>query len=116
VPGRKAPVLVTEDAVQGMRTGSVIIDMAAASGGNCVLTQAGRIVEKHGVKIVGLLNYPAMLPADSSLFFGNNIFNLLDLLMQKKDQKLEANVNFEDDILAACIVTYQGQVRWNAKK
>jgi NAD(P) transhydrogenase subunit alpha len=115
IPGRKAPLLVTEEAVKGMRQGSVIIDMAAATGGNCALTEASLVVEKYGVKIVGHTNYPAMVPADSSLFFGANIFNLLDLLIQKKDQGLVPVANMEDDILAATIVTYQGQLRRPAK-
>lgn len=111
VPGRKAPVLVTEEAVKGLRSGSVIIDMAAPSGGNCALTEAGKIVEKHGVKIVGILNYPGLVPADSSLFYGNNVFNLVELMIPKLSAEA-FTVNFEDDILAATIVTHAGQIRW----
>ncbi|MBK7963321.1 MAG: Re/Si-specific NAD(P)(+) transhydrogenase subunit alpha [Bdellovibrionales bacterium] len=119
VPGRKAPLLVTEEAVLGLRHGSVIIDMAAPSGGNCALTQPGQVIEKSGVKVVGHLNYPAMVPADASLFYGNNVFNLIELLLAPVGQQGSASqgqqnlvVNFEDDILAATVVTYNGQIRW----
>ncbi len=116
IPGRKAPILITEEAVLGMRPGSVIIDMAAPTGGNCVFTEPGKIVEKQGVKIVGIKNFAAMVPGDSSQFYGANVLALLDLLVQKKDTKLEWIVNFEDDIIAATVVTHQGQVRFAAKK
>lgn len=112
VPGRRAPLLVTEEAVLGLRHGSVIIDMAAPSGGNCALTQPGQVIEKNGVKIVGHLNYPALVPADASLFYGNNVFNLIELLTPSSAAQKSLNINFDDDILAATIVTYQGQIRW----
>lgn len=115
IPGRKAPVLVTEEAVQGMRAGSVIIDMAAASGGNCALTQAGQIIVKHGVSIVGLKNYPSLVAADASQFYGANVSAFLELLVQQKDNKLEFVADFNDDIISATVVTYQGQVRWTKK-
>lgn len=112
VPGRRAPTLVTEDAVKGMRMGSVIVDMAVPSGGNCALTEAGQVVNKHGVCIVGLSNYAALVPSDASQFFGTNILSLLELLVQKKDGKLEITADFSDDIIDATVVTYQGSVRW----
>lgn len=115
IPGRKAPILITEEAVAGMRTGSVVIDMAAANGGNCALTQAEQTIEKYGVHIVGLTNYPALMPADSSNFFGNNLFNLLCLMLVSKDGKVELQYPMEDDIIAASLVTHQGQVRWSKK-
>ena len=115
IPGRKAPILVTEEAVKGMRAGSVIIDMAAGSGGNCALTEPGKTVVKCGVTIVGEKNYPGLVPCDSSLFYGSNVVALLDLLVQKKDTSLACVANFEDDIIAATVVTYQGQVRWSPK-
>lgn len=116
IPGRKAPILVTEAAVLGMRPGSVIIDMAAPTGGNCVFTEPGKIVEKQGVKIVGLKNFAAMVPADSSQFYGANVLALMELFIQKKEANLEWVVNFEDDIIAATVVTHQGQVRFPSKK
>jgi NAD(P) transhydrogenase subunit alpha len=110
IPGRKAPVLITEEAVQGMRAGSVIIDMAAANGGNCPLSEAGKIVVKHGVTLVGHTNYPAMMPADSSNFYGNNLINLLGILVEAKDGKLHLNLNLQDDIIAAILVTHKGDL------
>lgn len=112
IPGRKAPVLITEDAVKGMRAGSVIIDMAAGNGGNCPLSEADRAVVKHGVTIVGFMNYPSMMPADSSGFYANNIISLLGLLTQNKEGKLSIHLNLEDDIIAASLVTHQGDIRF----
>lgn len=112
IPGRKAPVLITEDAVKGMKRGSVIIDMAAANGGNCTLSEPDKVVEKYGVRIVGFTNYPALLPADASNFYGKNLVNLLKLVAQKKENGEAAlNINLEDDIIAAALVSYQGQSR-----
>ena len=112
IPGRKAPVLITDDAVNGMRRGSVIIDMAAANGGNCVLSQADKVVDHNGVKIVGYTNYPAMVPADSSGFYGKNLVNLLKLMIEKGDGAgPRLKLNLEDDIVCAALVSHQGQVR-----
>jgi NAD(P) transhydrogenase subunit alpha len=111
IPGRKAPILITEEAVQGMRAGSVIIDMAAASGGNCPLSEADRVVVKHGVTLVGLTNYPSMVPADSSSFYGQNLIALLNLLVENNSGKLSLNLNLEDDIIAAALVTHRGDIR-----
>ena len=111
IPGRKAPVLITEDAVKGMRAGSVIIDMAAGTGGNCPLSEAGRVVVKHGVKIVGYMDFPSRVATDSSGFYGNNLVSLLGLLVEAKDGKLSLNLNLKDDIIAASLVTHQGDIR-----
>ena len=111
IPGRKAPVLITESAVQGMRPGSVIVDLAAATGGNCALTEIGKTVVKSGVTLVGLTNFPALVPADASAFYGRNVFNLLSLMMSDKDPTT-LTVNLEDDILAAALVTFQGKKRF----
>ncbi len=111
VPGRKAPVLISEEAVKGMRPGSVIVDMAAGSGGNCPLSEADKIVIKHGVKLIGYTNYPGMMPADSSGFYGNNLISLLGLLTQTKEGKLSLTFDLNDDIIAASLVTYQGDIR-----
>lgn len=110
IPGRKAPVLITEEAVKGMRAGSVIIDMAAANGGNCPLSEANKVVIKHGVILVGLTNYPALVPADSSNFYGNNLISLLGILVESKDGKLALNLNLEDDIIASVLVTHKGDL------
>lgn len=109
VPGRKAPLLVTADVVQGMRAGSVIVDMAAASGGNCELTEKNRVLVKHGVTLVGLTNYPMLVPCDASSFFARNVFNLLSIMMDDKTPTLK--LNLEDDIIAASLVTLNGERR-----
>ncbi|MCG8511701.1 MAG: Re/Si-specific NAD(P)(+) transhydrogenase subunit alpha, partial [Rhodospirillales bacterium] len=77
IPGRKAPVLVTEDMVKTMKTGSVIVDLAVEAGGNCPLSQVGKVVTKHGVKIVGHVNVPGRLATDASTLFAKNILNFL---------------------------------------
>ena len=115
VPGRRAPTLVTEEAVKGMRTGSVIIDMAAPSGGNCPLTEAEKIVTKHGVKIVGLTDYPSLVAADSSSFFARNIMNLFVLFLEEKEKQVSYKINLEDDIIAAALVSMGGADRRQKK-
>ncbi|HEX4922711.1 MAG TPA: Re/Si-specific NAD(P)(+) transhydrogenase subunit alpha [Bdellovibrionales bacterium] len=110
VPGRKAPTLITEEAVRGMRAGSVIIDMAAPSGGNCPLTELDKVVEKHGVVIVGLSNYPSLVAADASQFYAQNLVNLLGLVFPDKATD-QIKLNLEDDILAGSLATHQGQVK-----
>jgi NAD(P) transhydrogenase subunit alpha len=110
IPGRKAPVLITEEAVRAMRPGSVIIDMAAANGGNCPLSEAGKVVTKYGVTLVGHTNYPAMMPADSSNFYGNNLINLLGILVEAKEGKQSLNFNMQDDIIAAILMTHKGEL------
>jgi NAD(P) transhydrogenase subunit alpha len=102
IPGKRAPVLVSEEAVKGMRAGSVIVDMAAANGGNCPLTEADKVVSKNGVTLVGITNYPALVPSDSSHFYAQNLVNLLDILW------IEKELNLEDDIVAAALTVHKG--------
>ncbi|MGB5496354.1 MAG: Re/Si-specific NAD(P)(+) transhydrogenase subunit alpha [Sedimenticolaceae bacterium] len=83
IPCRPAPVLITEAVVERMRAGSVIVDLAAANGGNCPLTEADQVVTRHGVILVGHTNYPAMMPSDASAFYAKNIANLLDIMLEK---------------------------------
>jgi NAD(P) transhydrogenase subunit alpha len=85
IPCRPAPVLITEEVVQRMRHGSVIVDLAAANGGNCPLTEKDRVVVKHGVTLVGITNFPALVPADASGFYAKNLANLLDIMVSKSD-------------------------------
>ena len=110
IPGRKSPTLVTEEAVRGMRTGSVIVDMAAANGGNCPLTEAGKIVTKHGVVLIGLTNFAAMVPADASHFYGHNIMHMVNLINEVQNGK-PRGLDLNDDILAASLATLDGAVR-----
>jgi proton-translocating NAD(P)+ transhydrogenase subunit alpha len=108
IPGRPAPLLITADAVRGMRPGSVIVDLAAESGGNCELTQAGQTVVEGGVKIVGARNLPAEMPAPASQLYAKNLENLLGLLIGE-DGAL--SVDFEDDIVAAACITHGGEIK-----
>ena len=101
VPGRPAPKLVTAAAVEGMKPGSVVVDLAGASGGNCELTEPGRTVVKHGVTIASPLNLPATMPEHASELYSKNITALLDLII--KDGKVDPD--FDDEVLAASCVT-----------
>jgi len=104
VPGRKAPLMLTEDAVAGMRPGAVIIDLAAGTGGNCALTQAGKTVEHNGVKILGPLNLPATVPLHSSQLYSRNVASFLALIIDKGNLKIDMN----DEILKGSCVAYEG--------
>jgi H+-translocating NAD(P) transhydrogenase subunit alpha len=107
IPGRKAPVLVTEEMVQSMKPGSVIIDMAVEQGGNCPLSEPGKTVTKYGVHIVGETNLPSMVAADASALYARNVLDFLKLVVDA-DGKLK--VDLEDDIVKACLVARDGQV------
>ncbi len=101
IPCRPAPTLVTEEVVKNMREGSVIVDLAAATGGNCPLTEADKVVTKHGVVLVGHTNYPSMVPSDASAFYGGNIMNLLNIMVDQGEQGLVLKDLNEDEITAA---------------
>lgn len=113
IPGRKAPVLVTEETVKGMPTGAVIVDMAAANGGNCELSEADQVVEKYGVKIIGYSNYPGLVAGDASKFYAQNLFNILALLLKTEDGQTEPvlNIDLEDDIIDGALVVHGGELR-----
>lgn len=116
VPGRKAPILISEAVVAKMRCGSVIVDMATPSGGNCTLSKPDEVVEVHGVKIIGYTNYPAMMATDSSSFFARNIVSLLDLFVAPQENGGATYiVNLEDDIIEASILVHQGIMRMKGK-
>jgi NAD(P) transhydrogenase subunit alpha len=107
IPGRAAPVLITEDMVKAMKPGSVIIDIAAGKGaqgldGNCPLTEAGKTVIKHGVTLVGETNLPALVAADSSALYARNVLDFLKLVLPKEAAALK--IDLEDDIVAACLM------------
>ena len=109
IPGRAAPVLVTEDMVKSMKPGSVIVDLAAPQGGNCPLTEAGQTVVKHGVTLVGETNLPALVAADASSLYARNVLDFLKLVLPKDATAVK--VDLEDDIVAACLMTQNGEVR-----
>ena len=106
VPGRRAPLLVTASMVKGMRRGSVIVDMAAESGGNCEVTQPGQVVEVDGVWIDGTSNFPSTGALHASQLYARAITNLLHHLVGDDGLKLD----FEDEITRGCCVTHAGQV------
>jgi NAD(P) transhydrogenase subunit alpha len=106
VPGRAAPILITKEMVSGMKPGSVIVDLAAETGGNCELTEPGKEVVKNGVIICGPLNLPSDMAMQASQLYSKNISGLLLLMI--KEGKLD--LNFEDVIINDCCVTHQGEV------
>ncbi len=109
VPGKKAPILVTEEMVKGMAPGSVIVDLAAERGGNCELTKVDEVVEAHGVTILGPSNVPATLPYHASQMYSKNIFNFLSNMLTK-DKEKRFDLEQEDDIIEATWLTKGGEV------
>ena len=107
IPGRAAPVLVTEDMVKAMKPGSVVVDLAAPAGGNCPLTEAGKTVVKHGVTLVGETNLPALVAADASALYARNVLDFLKLVFNKEGQ---FHVDLEDDIVKACLMCRDAQL------
>ena len=107
IPGRAAPVLITEEMVKSMKPGSVIVDMAAPAGGNCPLTEAGQTVVRYGVTIVGETNIPALVAADSSSLYARNVLDFLKLVITKEGT---FDVPMDDDIVVACLMTRDGKV------
>ncbi len=107
IPGRKAPLLVTEDTVRNMRPGSVIIDMAAASGGNCALSKEGETVIVDGVQVIGDSFLPRRMPQDASRMLGKNLTNFITLLI---DEEGQLQLNFEDDIVVGTCLTHDGNI------
>jgi NAD(P) transhydrogenase subunit alpha len=107
VPGRKAPLLVTEEMVAQMKPGSVIVDLAAEQGGNCACTDPGKDVVRNGVTIIGPINLPSSVPIHASQLYAKNLLALVQLMI--KDKTLQ--INFEDDIIAAACITHAGEIR-----
>jgi len=108
IPGRKAPVLVTEEMVKSMKPGSVIVDLAAEQGGNCPLTRANEVCESHGVTLIGYTNLPGRLATDSSSLYARNLFNFVSLFVDKKTG--EAKLDWDDDIIKGAGVTRDGAI------
>ncbi|HHL57546.1 MAG: Re/Si-specific NAD(P)(+) transhydrogenase subunit alpha [Bacteroidetes bacterium] len=107
IPGRKAPVLIEKTTVEAMKPGSVIIDLAASTGGNCELTENAKIVVKHGVTIVGKSDYPSDMPNDASRMYGNNLVNFLKLLI---DENGGLKLDFEDEIVRGTCMIHEKQL------
>jgi H+-translocating NAD(P) transhydrogenase subunit alpha len=106
VPGRPAPKLVSAEMVRAMKPGSVVVDLAAETGGNVEVTEPGQVVAKDGVTIDGTLNLPSQMPFHASLLYGNNVVNLLKHLAPEGN----LNLDFEDEITAGAVVTHDGQI------
>jgi NAD(P) transhydrogenase subunit alpha len=107
IPGRPAPLLVTEDMVKSMRPGSIIVDLAAPQGGNCALTQSGKTVDVNGVKILGFSNISSRISTDSSALYARNLMNLINILINKEG---DIALNMEDAIIQATVLTKSGQI------
>lgn len=108
IPGKEAPKLITAEMVKSMQAGSIIVDLAAVNGGNCALTKQDEIVECDGVKIIGHTNYASRIAADATKLYARNLLNFITLLYNKEDKKI--NLNFDDEIINSCIITYDGKI------
>ncbi|HEY4943085.1 MAG TPA: Re/Si-specific NAD(P)(+) transhydrogenase subunit alpha [Rhizomicrobium sp.] len=108
IPGRKAPILVTEAMIQSMKPGSVIVDLAAEQGGNTPLTKAGEVIEVHGVTIMGYTNLAGRLAVDASSLYARNLFNFVSLIVDKKTGALA--LNWDDEIVKGAGVTRDGAI------
>jgi len=113
VPGRRAPILVTEEAVRLMKPGSVIVDLAAETGGNCELTEAGQTVVRHDVKILGPLNVPSTMAEHASQLYARNIESLLGLMISEEG---ELSLDFDDEVIAGACITRDGEIVHEAAK
>jgi NAD(P) transhydrogenase subunit alpha len=107
IPGRKAPILVTEEMVKGMQPGSVIVDLAAERGGNCELTKVDEDVVAHSVTILGPSNIPSTIPFHASQMFARNVFNFVTNLLDKENN---LNLDLEDEIIKDTWMTKDGEV------
>lgn len=108
IPGRKAPILIKKETIEKMKAGSVIIDLAASTGGNCELTENNQTIVRHGITIVGDSNLPATMSIDASKMYGKNVINFLKLIISKEG---DLNLNFEDDIVLGTCITHGGEIK-----
>ena len=106
VPGKIAPILITEEMLKEMKNGSVVVDISIDQGGNCALTPPGKVEVKHGVTLIGIKNIPGMLPTSSTWMFAQNVYNLVHFLA--KDKKIVLDMN--DEIIQSILVTHDGEV------
>lgn len=107
IPGRKAPLLITKETVEAMQPGSIVIDLAASSGGNCALTENNKTHTHQQVKIIGNSHYPSEMPVDSSKMFGKNLLTFIKLLINEKGELL---LNFEDELVKGTCITHDNAV------
>ena len=106
IPGKIAPIVITEEMVKTMKNGSVIVDVSIDQGGNCAITTPGEKEVKHGVMIQGVKNIPGMIPTSSTWMFANNVYNLVKYLIKDSTIKLDTS----DDIVRSILVTYDGEI------
>ena len=117
VPGKEAPKLVSTEMVESMKPGSVIVDLAAESGGNCELTEAGETVEHENVKVVGVVNLPSQLPIHASQLYSRNMYNFIGHIIEDKSDEdsdgkdPQVELDFEDEIIAAMCIAHDGEIR-----
>jgi NAD(P) transhydrogenase subunit alpha len=109
IPGRAAPRLVTEDMLRSMKPGSVVVDLAVEQGGNCALSEVGKVVDVNGVKIVGHRNVPSRIAVDASALYARNLYNFIAMISAKEGGTL--NINWEDEILRAVTITRDGAIK-----
>jgi len=107
IPGRPAPVLITEEMVKGMKPGSVIVDLAVEMGGNCPLSELDKVVVKHGVTLVGVANIPALMATDASALYARNLLNFLVPVLDKETGGL--NINLEDEVISSSLICRAGE-------
>ncbi len=109
IPGKKAPTLVSKDMVESMSSGSVIVDLAVESGGNCPLSKIGEVVNHNGVLILGYANVPSRVAKDASALYAKNIVNFLNVIVDK--DKKEINIDWNDEIIKSVILSHQGNIK-----
>lgn len=107
IPGKKAPLLISKETVETMKPGSVIIDLAASSGGNCEVTKNDETIVHNGVTVIGQSNYPAQMSLDASRMFGKNVLNFMKLIIGEEGA---LNLNFEDDIVKGTCITHAKEI------
>ena len=107
IPGKKAPILITEQMISTMRKGSIIMDLAAATGGNTPYTKNNETVNNNGISIIGSSNLAATMPSDASKLYGKNIINFLQLIM---NSDMNIHLNFDDDLVKGCCINHAGAI------
>lgn len=112
IPGKKAPLLITQEMVESMKPGSVVVDMAAEQGGNCAVTKPGEIYSYNDVTIVGITDFPSRMASQSSQLYGNNLYHLLSDMGGSDNYKID----FEDEAVRGALITYGGEITWPAPK
>jgi len=108
IPGKQAPVLITEAMVKDMKNGSVIVDLATETGGNCELSERDAVVVKHGVTIIGYANYPARVPTDTSSLYARNLYNFISPMIDGESGSIA--IDWDDEVIKGALLTRGGSV------